>query len=226
MRLAVGCLAAALVASCSTEVAGQGVRAGGLNASGPSSQPDFPSASPSSGSPSSNPSMPSGGTTARGCPRAFDPGAGLSYSCISPDLQTHNSDTWTLELSKEVDVKWYLGEGSGVLPPGQEGTLRELSEVISAGLVQTDYGDNPTSTRDSSADTTIDGKPAHVVQTTITLNPTYVKNSKLKVTRERLWIAVIDSGGGFTAVWYVTIPDVVSNLWGSVPGVIKGITVS
>lgn len=221
--VAVGCLAALLVASCSTEVSGRGVRAG---ASGPSRQPDFPSASPSSGPSGSTPSGPSSGATAQGCPQAIDPKAGLSYACISHDLKTDSSETWTLELSKEVDVNWFLGEGSGVLPPGQNGTLRELSETISASLAKTDYGTNPTSTQDSSADTTIDGRPAHVVQTTITLNPTYVKTSKLKVTKERLWIAVIDSGNGLDAVWYVTIPDIVSNLWADVPAVIQSITVS
>lgn len=216
-------LAALLVASCSAEVDGRGVRAG---APGALSQPDFPSASPSSGPSDSTPSAPSSGAAAQGCPKATDPKAGLSYACISPDLKPDNSETWTLELSKEVDVDWFLGEGSGVLPPDQNGTLRELSEAISASLAKTDYGTNPTSTQDSSVDTTIGGRPAHVVQTTITLNPAYVKTSKLKVTKERLWIAVIDSGNGLDAVWYVTIPDIVSNLWADVPAVIKTITVS
>ena len=221
--IAVGCLAALLVASCSAEVDGRGVRAG---APGSSRQPDFPSAPPSSGPSDSTPSGPGSGATAQGCPKATDPKAGLSYACISPDLKPDNSEFWTLELSKEVDVNWFLGEGSSVLPPDQNGTLRELAEAISATLAKTDYGTNPTSTQDSSADTTIDGRPAHVVQTTITLNPTYVKTSKLKVTKERLWIAVIDSGNGLDAVWYVTIPDIVSNLWTDVPAVIKSIRVS
>jgi hypothetical protein len=221
--VAAGCLAAVLAAGCSTEVNGRGVLAVGPSGS---RQPDFPSAPPS-GSSGSNSAGPSGGATpARGCPKAVDPKAGLSYACISPDLQPESSATWTLELSKEVDINWFLGEGSGVLPPDQNGTLRDVSEAISASLAKTDYGDNPTSTQDSSTDTTIGGKPAHVVQTTITLNPTYVKNSKLKVTKERLWIAVIDNGTGLDAVWYVTIPDIVSNLWAAVPGVIKSITVS
>jgi hypothetical protein len=226
MVVAAGGLAALLVAACSTQVDGRGVRVGGPNAAGPSRQPDFPSASPSSGSSASNSAGPSSGATARGCPQAIDPKAGLSYACISADLQPQSSETWTLQLSKEVDVNWFLGEGSGVLPPGQNGTLRALAEAISASLARTDYGSNPTSTQDSSVDTTIDGKPAHLVQTTITLNPTYVKASKLKVTKERLWIAVIDDGAGLDAVWYVTIPDVVSNLWANVPVVIKSITVN
>ena len=221
--IAIGCLAALLVASCSAEVDGRGVRGG---APGPSSQPDFPSASPSSGPSDSTPNGPSSGATTQGCPKVTDSKAGLSYACISPDLKLDNSETWTLELSKEVDVNWFLGEGSGVLPPDQNGTLRELSEDISASLVKTDYGTNPTSTQDSSVDATIGGRPAHVVQTTITLNPTYVKTSQLKVTKERLWIAVIDSGNGLDAVWYVTIPDIVSNLWADVPAVINSITVS
>jgi len=220
--IAVGCLAALLVASCSAEVDGRGVRAG----AGTSRQPDFPSASPPSDPSGPSPSGPSSGATAQGCPKATDPKAGLSYSCISPDLKPDNSDFWTLELSKQVDINWFLGEGSGVLPPNQNGTLRELAESISATLAKTDYGSNPTSTQDSSTDATIAGRPAHVVQTTITLNPTYVKTSKLKVTKERLWIAVIDSGNGLDAVWYVTVPDIVSNLWADVPAVIKSITVS
>ena len=127
---------------------------------------------------------------------------------LAPTSSRTTRRSGRFELSKEVDVNWFLGEGSGVLPPDQNGTLRELSEDISASLAKTDYGTNPTSTQDSSVDTTIGGRPAHVVQTTITLNPTYVKTSKLKVTKERLWIAVIDSGNGLDAVSYVTIADI------------------
>lgn len=222
-------VAAVLVAAvaCTTQVDGRGARAGLVNPSASSSRPDFPSPSSSAPSAPSGSASPSPSRTAvvTGCPRAVDPRAGLRYTCISPDLRPDSRSIWTLELSKQVDVDWKMSEGSGALPAAQAGTLRVFSERISAGLVSTDYGTNPTSTVDSGGSTTIDGHAAWVVQTTITLNPTYVASTKLKVKRERLWVAVINAETGRDAVWFVTIPDLFASLWPTVPAVINSIQV-
>jgi hypothetical protein len=222
-------VAAVLVAAvaCTTQVDGRGARAGLVNPSPSASRPDFPSPSSSAPSTPSGSASPSPSRTAvvTGCPHAVDPRAGLRYTCISAGLQPDGSPVWTLELSKQVDRDWYLSEGSGVLPAGQTASLRTFSERISAGLVSTDYGTDPTSTVDSGGSLTIDGHAAWVVQTTITLNPTFVASTKLKVKRERLWVAVINAETGRDAVWFVTIPDLLANLWPTVPAVINSIQV-
>lgn len=221
-----GAIAVAVVlaaaTACATTVGGTGARAG---LPGASSRPDFPSASPSSaGSPSPSSPAPSGSSAAAvGCPTAFDPNAGLRYACIAPGLTVMAAPPWSLQVSRQVDTDWFVAEGSGSLSTAPTGTLPQTAAAVTSQLLDSDYGTNPTSTTVSAAATTIAGKPAYLQQTMITLDPAFVAKANLKVKREQLWLAVINTASAHDPVWFVTIPDVVSNLWPAVPAVIKTI---
>ena len=134
---------------------------------------------------------------------------------------------WTVEVTKQVDTNWVLDESSAPISPSAGGDVSAASTLLTDLLVQTDYGDNPTATTESSTDTTIGaGVPAHLVQTLITLDPTYAATAGLKVRKERLWVLVAQLDATHRSAFMISVPDVVGQLWPSVPALIKGIKVT
>jgi hypothetical protein len=133
---------------------------------------------------------------------------------------------WTVEVHKEVDKNWLLDEASGPINASAGGALDTAATLLTDLLVDSNYGDNPTATRESSRDVTISGNvPGHLVQTLITLSPAYVAAQGLKVKTERLWVLVVQPDSNHRSAFMISVPDVVRQLWPSVPAVISQIKV-
>jgi hypothetical protein len=90
---------------------------------------------------------------------------------------------------------------------------------------ETDYLTSPKVTTDSAKDVQINGAKAHVLQTTITLDPAAAAARKTKVKQEKLWIVAVQVGADDVSLWHVSIPDLARTYWASVPKVIDTIRV-
>ena len=88
-----------------------------------------------------------------------------------------------------------------------------------------EYGLKPTVKTVTDKAATVAGQPGHVLQTTITLNPTYRTSIKTKVKQEKLWIIAIQNGND-VVLWYTSIPDLAAKLWSKVPATIASIKIT
>ncbi|PZS16869.1 MAG: hypothetical protein DLM57_09510 [Pseudonocardiales bacterium] len=224
-------LLAAGVGACSATVDGTG------HVGRPSSHGnDFPSAPSTDAStdattsvgppPTSSSAPPAGAFT---CPTITYPGAHLRFDCITAGLalSTHNA-IWPVTLNKSVEASgWVLEEGAGNWgPPGSQSAADIALEVRDKMVAGTSYGPSPTLKIDLNADATVGGVPAHILQTTITINPMWAKQRGTKVSVEKLWIVVVKVSPTDDALWYTSIPNLASQLWANVPAVIKTIRVT
>lgn len=230
-------LLAAALSACATTINGTGQFAGtGVPQSGDFPSPTTGSSSTSAQPPSqaSTPAPPSNSGTSRPpgtftCPAIKYPFAHLAFDCIVGGLAVDTkNDIWPLRLYQTVEpsTRWVLEEGAGnwgdpgSKTPGAIALLVRTRMVTAGG-----YGTSPTVTTVSSSDTTVGGAPAHVLQTTITLNPAWAKGRGTKVTSEKLWIVVLKVGAKDDSLWYTSIPNLASELWPKVPAIIQSIRV-
>ena len=72
---------------------------------------------------------------------------------------------------------------------------------------------------------TIDRHAAHLLQTTVTINPAWARQDGTKVKQERLWIIAIEVAADDVSLWYTSLPDLASALWPKVPATIASIRV-
>jgi hypothetical protein len=219
-----------LLAGCTQTVSGHGTGGGGT---------DFPSGSTGSGSAgpsgSSGPSAssgPSGSTSAPppsanlACPKVVDPATHLSYDCIVGGMTKGQSQVWETKFEKDVDVDWTMDEGSTPAPASVGTNVGAAANVLTtAMLAAQNYGPSPGVKKEKDVATTVNGKPAHLVQTLMTINASYRKQRHLKVAQERLYVAAIRVSSNAVSAWYVSVPDVQKALWARVPSLISSIKV-
>ena len=218
--LVIAAAACALLAACTATVGGSGHV--GLPPGGPSI-PSVPGPT-LSGSPL--PGGPSGGTAqpSVACPKVTDPDAGLSFRCVTSGLTTSSDLLWTLNLVKQVETDWVLGEGATSVPVPAGVSLQQVAGAMREEMVALQYyGPSPTVTTVSSKAATVAGVAAWVLQTTFTIDPAYRSKQHLRVRTERMWLVALQAGSGRVALWYVTLPDDVEQFWPSVPVLIKDI---
>lgn len=227
------CLA---VAGCSQVVDGQQVRP-------TASSPDFPSASATpTPTPTSTPTptpSPTPTPTATGpapapftvtrCPTIRYPGAHLSFTCIRSDLrQSFDGPVWPLNEYKILDkAGWAMAQGAGVAKRGSTVKLAPLVASVTRDMVAAKiYGRGAKEKKLAGKAIKVDGKPAYLLETTVTLNPSYAKSIGTKVRIERLWVVSIQVSKTAVSLWYVSIPDIAKLYWSKVPTLIKSIKVS
>jgi hypothetical protein len=219
-------VAAATVSGCTgTTVLGQGST---------QLQPNAPSQFPSSSTPSSpsTPTAPGGGSSSAaaptGCPRVDFPAARITFDCITTAMVPGTDPVWPLVVDRTVEkaTGWTVDEGAGTVP-GDTHALAGLTTSVRTAMVTESgaYGQNPKVTTVRNADTKVGGVPAHVLQSTITLNPAWAAKAGTKVKAEHLWIVALQVDSSEATLWYVSVPDLVSSLWAKVPSVIDSIKV-
>jgi hypothetical protein len=230
---ALGIVVATLLSACSTTVDGTGHAAGA-----PTNATDFPTSSgaptptaptptPSSDSSSgsSSPSTPTGSFT---CPSITYPHAHLTFACITTGLTLNTANTiWPVSLFKKVEsTGWVLEEGAGNWGDPKSASLRDVALEVRTQMIEDHgYGSSPSLKVARDADTTVGGVPAHVLQTTITLNPSWAHGRGTKVKSEHLWIVAMKVSDSDYTLWYTSIPDLAKTLWPKVPATIASIRV-
>jgi hypothetical protein len=228
---------AALLAGCADVVNGTGATAGSAGPTSPSS--GFPSA-PSSPSPSSGASglspgsstVPTPGPTASAptpCPHVRFPAAKLSFDCITTGLTADfKGQVWPLSEVRTVEPKtgWVLEEGAGHWGAEGNQSLASIAQSVRQRMVDDgDYGTSPTASTVANRNTTVDGAAARLLQSTMTINPTWARQRGTKVEQEKLWIVAIRVGADDVSLWYTSLPDLAKSLWANVPAVIATIKV-
>ncbi|HZY74762.1 MAG TPA: hypothetical protein VFE40_00460 [Jatrophihabitantaceae bacterium] len=206
--LLAGC---ALLGGCSAAVGGSGHV--GLPANAPTlpGQPNVPN----------QPNQPAPTVD---CPRVSDPQAGLTYRCVTSGIAQSSDLLWTVNLGKQTEPGWLLGEGSTSAPLSAAVPLEQVTNLVRREMVQLNYwGPNPGVRTLSSAATKVSGADAWVLATSFTINPKYRSQQHLKVRTEHTWIVAIRASNTAVALWYVTLPDEVQRLWHTVPALIRGI---
>ncbi|PZS32785.1 MAG: hypothetical protein DLM58_09150 [Pseudonocardiales bacterium] len=228
-------LLAAVLSACATTVNGTGRFAGtGVPQSGDFPSPTTGSSSTSALPPSqaSTPAPPSNSGTSRPagtftCPTIRYPFAHLAFDCIVGGMAVDTKDNiWPLRLYKTVEAStsWVFEEGAGNWGDPGSKSLTDIALAVRTRMITAGgYGTSPTPTTVTDTDTTVGGAPAHVLQTTITLNPAWAKGRGTKVTSEKLWIVVLKVGAKDDSLWYTSIPNLASELWPKVPAIIQSI---
>lgn len=190
-----------------------------------------PEESTSADSSSPAPSDSAGSSTAPtfSCPQVDYQLAHLRFDCIDTGLSfSTNKPIWPLIGQKEVEpsTHWSFEEGADDFGDLGSKTLADIPRGARTRMVDLgEYGLKPTVTTVADKPTTVAGQSAHLLQTTITLNPTYRASIKTKVKQEKLWIIAIQNGND-VVLWYTSLPDLVSNLWAKVPATIASIKIT
>lgn len=230
---AMAILLAAGLSACSATVDGSG------HAETPSSHGmDFPSTSaPPTDAATDVSSAPAPTATASSatpaaslnCPTITCPRAHLRFDCITDGLTLNpRNKIWPVSLYKRVEASgWAMEEGAGNWgPPGSQSERAIALQVRDTMVGNAGYGTSPTLKVDVDAAATIGAVPAHILQTTITINPAWARENGTKVTSEKLWIVVLRVSPGDDALWYASIPNLVAQLWRKVPATVRSIRVT
>jgi hypothetical protein len=238
--IVVGLAAAGLLAGCSDVVDGTGALGGVGGPSGSSSSPDFPGQSgATSGSASASPIRPSAsasGPTSTAvpptpCPHVTYADAKLSFDCITTGFtERTNNGIWPLTEAKTVEAStgWVIEEGAGHWGSLNADTLSDIAKKVRTQMVDADgYGVGPKVDTVEDDNLTVDGAQAHLLHSTMTLDPAWVQaqQAKTAVKKEQLWIVAVKVGSDDVSLWYTSVPDLESELWAKVPTIIKSIKV-
>lgn len=227
----------ALLCGCSSVVEGKAVggAASGSELPSASGTHDFPSpsgsgsrAAPSASAPSAPASSGTSPATASlRCPTVSVPAARLTFTCIDNTMTSTSGVLWPVQLIKPVEsTGWALEEG--LAHPGSPAgnSLAQVAAAYRTKMVEGgNYLPNPKIATVSNKSTEVDGAPAHLLQTMVTLNTAQAAKRGTKVRQEQLWILAIQAGADDVTVWHVSVPDLVKSLWPKVPGVISSIKV-
>jgi hypothetical protein len=212
---------AALLGGCSQVVNGTGHSGLSLGPPvGPSTPvPASPSGPPATGTP----------TPPTTCPHVVYPSARLSFDCITSGMRAfYEGQVWPVSEQKTVDPStgWVLEEGAGHWGSPEGSSLTEIAQNVRQQMISVGgYGANPTVRTVTNRDTTVDGAPAHLLQTTFTIDRAWAKANDVKVKQEKLWIVAIQVARNDVSLWYTSLPDLVSSLWSKVPATIASIQV-
>jgi hypothetical protein len=145
-------------------------------------------------------------------------------------MTEQNDLLWPLSLGKSVETGWGLGEGAAGITVPAGTALQQVTHVVLQEMVAFQYwGPNPGVTTLSNHPATVAGVQAWVQQTSLTIDAGFRTERGLRVRTERIWLVAMQVGStaqvGSTevALWYVTLPDDVKQLWSTVPALIAGI---
>jgi predicted small secreted protein len=242
VRIAVAAtaLVAATLTGCATTLAGSGEQLAPTQ-----QQTGFP-APPASGSPgaTATPSAtspgpgtaptptPSGTASTQpddfSCPKIVYPLAHLTFGCIVDGLTVRKAGFWPVSLQKSVEqaTGWAVEEGAGSWDNPGSAPLDDVAAQVRSSMIDSgSYGESPRVKTEHAMGVQVGGVPARVIQSRITLNPTWAKARATKVTSEKLWIVVMKVSRTSNSLWFVSIPNLVSALWTKVPALIKTIQV-
>lgn len=176
---------------------------------------------------STRPSAPASGATS--CPHVAYPAARLSFDCIASGMALTSRDpVWPLSEERIVEptTKWVLEEGAGHWGSPDGASLAFIAANVRRQMISIGgYGVNPAAHTVASHATTVDGAPAYLLQTTVTINPAWARSFGTKVKQEKLWIIAIRVGPNDVSLWYTSLPDLVASLWPKVPATIASIKV-
>jgi len=229
------CAAVGLIAGCASVVGGNGSLASDAlvpatsapagSAASAVPMPSQPVGPPTAAQMPTGASTPAAPVLASGCPHVVYADAGMSFDCVTGGMTQGDDGFWPVTLVKTVEPStgWSVDEGAGDWgdPGGQ--TLSEIASYIRDQMTSQYYGDAPTVTTVADEAATVNGVKAHLLQSTITINADWASQQGTQVKQERLWIVVLQAGTGDVVAWYVSVPDLVSNLWPKVPALIKTI---
>ncbi len=209
---------ATLLGACTTVVSGSG--SNGLAGRSPRPTPTAPV-----------PAQPQARPT--GCPHVRFAAAHLSFDCITGGMQaSYNGSVWpvteykTVEPQTSTNSGWILEEGAGHWGSPQGTSLADIAANVRQQMLNAHgYGAAPIVHTVADRDMTIDGHAAHLLQTTVTINPAWARQDGTKVKQERLWIIAIEVAADDVSLWYTSLPDLASALWPKVPATIASIRV-
>jgi hypothetical protein len=163
------------------------------------------------------------------CPDVRYPGAHLRFSCITTGLSANYSGpVWPVREIKTVEeaTGWVLEEGAGHWGSADGQSLAAIATGIRHKMIEVGgYGEKPVVRTVAARRTTVDGKPAFLLQTTVHLNPSWAHSAGTKVREERLWIVAIETAPEDVSLWYASIPNLARQLWSKVPAIIASIQV-
>lgn len=163
------------------------------------------------------------------CPHVVFPTAKLSFDCITTGMSPALADpVWPLAETRTVDAasNWVLEEGAGHWGSTNGRSLDAIAKDVRGRMISAGgYGDNPKLTTVADKATTVDGAKAQLLQTTVTIDPTWARHQKVPVKQEKLWILAIEVGNDDVSLWFVTLPDLVRELWPKVPATIATVEV-
>lgn len=165
------------------------------------------------------------------CPDIVYPLAHLRFACVAPKMKAYTNDTvWPLIERKIVQappVNWSLDTGARHWGPMGADSLADIATNIRNQMVDLgSYGTGPKVQTTQSRAMTVSGKPAHLLRTTLTINPAWAKKNGVKVKHERQWILAVEVAPGDVSLWYVSVPDLVANLWPLIPDLIATVQVA
>lgn len=227
---AVGLVAlAAVLAGCASVVDGTGSTALGSRSTPPAGPTGGAGTSaPAPPAPSSTPGSASKAAAPTPCPHVAFPAAKLSFDCIvSNMIASYGGSVWPLSEHIQVEsTGWVLEEGAGHWGAPNGSSLGAIARNVRQQMLDDeDYGASPRVTTASDADTKVAGVPAHVLQSTMTINAAWAKKRGTRVRQEKLWIIALQVGADDVSLWYVSVPDLAKALWPKVPSVIATIKV-
>lgn len=214
--LAIG---AVLVAGCADKVSGHSAGSG---------SPPASASGDSSTTPTSAPTISSAPPTSSqlSCPRVVDLKAHLAYNCVTDAMTKASSPVWAFKLERPVDVNWTMDEGSADVTGAKGETPAAADKRMVQRMLDLLYGKPAPKTKtEQDTDIGVGTAKGHLVQTLITIDPSYRKAQHLRVQQERLWLVVVPVAPGKLSGWYTSIPDLLEAEWPNVPAVLKSLQV-
>lgn len=195
-----------------------------------------PSGSPASVSGDSSPTVSSAPPTATSsapptasqlsCPHVVDLKAHLAYNCVTDAMTKASSPVWAFKLERPVDVNWTMDEGSADVTGAKGETPAAADKRMVQRMLDLLYGKPPPTTKtEQDTDISVGTATGHLIQTLITIDPSYRKAQHLRVQQERLWLVVVPVAPGKLSGWYTSIPDLLKAEWPNVPAVLKSLQV-
>lgn len=168
-----------------------------------------------------------------GCPHVVFPEAKLSFDCITQGMTArYNGAVWPLSEYKTVEkptatfTGWVLEEGAGHWGSPEGASLRDIAGNVRDQMVANDgYGANPRVQTVADRNIKVDGRPAHLLQTTFTIDPAWARKDGTKVKQEKLWIVAVEVSPNDVSLWYTSLPDLSAALWPKVPAAIAALKV-
>ena len=155
--------------------------------------------------------------------------AKLSYPCIVNTMTrlTDQAGIWLTQVGLRVEPTWYMNEGSRVLTETSGVSLTTInSTIMSAMKANQFWGPNAKATTKASNAMTIDGHQARLLQTLMTVSPTYRQQNHLKVKTEMVWLVAIRVTDATAAAFFCSVPDEVQKYWPLVPRIISQVKVA
>ena len=207
---------AVAVVGCTQTVSGHGTASNPPSSSAPSSGSGTSSSKPSTSSSASTPNDVA-------CPVIVDSLAKLSYPCIVNTMTrlTDQAGIWLTQVGLQVEPTWYMNEGSRGLTETSGVSLTTINGTIMSAMKANQFwGPNAKATTKASKAMTIDGHQARLLQTLMTVSPTYRQRNHLKVKSEMVWVVAIRVTDATAAAFFCSVPDEVKKYWPLVPRII------